>query len=43
MQEIREEAKRLVDSLNANTLFGFVLHSRKFLTYNPNLVPASSE
>ena len=41
MREIREEAKRLIESLNANTLLGFVLHSRKFLTYNTNLVPAT--
>lgn len=41
MSEIRDEAIRLVDQLNANTLFGFVLHSRRFVRFDPNLIPAT--
>lgn len=38
---IREEAITLIQSLNANTLFGFVLHGRSYLTYSPQLIPAT--
>lgn len=38
---IREEAKKLIGSLNANTLFGFVQHSRRYDAFQDNLVPAT--
>lgn len=41
MDLIREEAKSLINTLNANTLFGFVQHSRKFDTFGDHLLPAT--
>ncbi len=38
---IREEAKTLIQNLNANTLFGFVQHSRRFDTFQDSLIPAT--
>lgn len=38
---IRNEAKRLIDNLNANTLFGFVQHSRRFDSFQTALVAAT--
>ena len=38
---IGDDAVKLVESLNANTLFGFVLHSRDFRLFNDQLVPAT--
>lgn len=38
---IRVEAEKLINRLNANTLFNFVLHSRQFITYQSSLVPAT--
>jgi len=41
MEAIKEEAKALVRSLNANTLFGFIQHSRNFDPFQNNLIPAT--
>lgn len=41
MDVIRQEAQSLVASLNANTLFGFVQHSRRYDTFQDTLVPAT--
>jgi hypothetical protein len=41
MEEIRDEAKRLVESLNANTLFGFIQHSRNYDPFQDSLIPAT--
>ncbi len=38
---IREEAKKLIGNLNANTLFGFVQHSRRYDAFQNTLVPAT--
>ncbi|MCH2036886.1 MAG: hypothetical protein MK120_08040, partial [Puniceicoccaceae bacterium] len=38
---IRAQAIELVENLNANTLFGFVLHGRKYLNFNDSLIPAT--
>lgn len=43
MDMIREEAKDLIRSLNANTLFGFVQHVRGFDTFTDYLIPATVE
>lgn len=41
MEAIRDEAIRMVKSLNANTLFGFVQHSRNYDPFQNNLIPAT--
>lgn len=41
MEEIREEAKKLTTRLNANTLFGFIQHSRNYDPFQDNLIPAT--
>jgi len=41
MEDIRDEAKKLVQSLNANTLFGFIQHSRNYDPFQDNLIPAT--
>ncbi|MFP4261339.1 MAG: hypothetical protein ACLFS1_09695 [Opitutales bacterium] len=41
MEAIRDEAIRLVESLNANTLFGFIQHSRNYDPFQPSLIPAT--
>lgn len=38
---IRTQAINLVENLNANTLFGFVLHGRTYLNFNNSLIPAT--
>jgi hypothetical protein len=38
---IREEAKELIENLNANTLFGFVQHSRRYDAFQDSLIPAT--
>lgn len=38
---IRIEAVKLLESLNANTLFGIVLHGRQYVTYSEYLIPAT--
>lgn len=38
---IREEAKELIGNLNANTLFGFVQHSRRYDAFQNKIVPAT--
>lgn len=40
MENIRDEAKRLIQSLNGNTLFGFIQHSRNYDPFEDNLIPA---
>lgn len=41
MEAIRDEAKSLVQSLNANTLFGFIQHSRNYDPFQDRLIPAT--
>lgn len=41
MEAIRDEAIDLVESLNANTLFGFIQHSRNYDPFQPRLIPAT--
>ena len=41
MESIRDEAIRLVGSLNANTLFGFIQHSRNYDPFKDRLIPAT--
>lgn len=41
MEAIRDEAIRLVNSLNANTLFGFIQHSRNYDPFQDSLIPAT--
>ena len=41
MESIRDEAIRLVGSLNANTLFGFIQHSRNYDSFKDRLIPAT--
>jgi len=41
MENIREEAKRLIQNLNANTLFGFIQHSRNYDPFQEQLIPAT--
>jgi hypothetical protein len=41
MEAIRDEAMRLVQSLNANTLFGFIQHSRNYEPLRERLMPAT--
>lgn len=41
MEAIRDEAIRMVRSLNANTLFGFIQHSRNYDPFQNNLIPAT--
>ena len=41
MESIRDEAIRLVKSLNANTLFGFIQHSRNYNPFKDRLIPAT--
>ena len=41
MENIREEAKKLIQNLNANTLFGFIQHSRKYDPFQDKLIPAT--
>jgi hypothetical protein len=41
MEAIKAEAEELVRSLNANTLFGFIQHSRNFDPFQSTLIPAT--
>ena len=41
MEEIRDEAKKLITRLNANTLFGFIQHSRNYDPFQDRLIPAT--
>lgn len=41
MDQLREEIVRLIQSLNANTLFGFIQHSRKYDPFQDQLIPAT--
>jgi hypothetical protein len=41
MDVIRDEAKALIQSLNANTLFGLVQHSRRYDAFQDHLMPAT--
>ena len=41
MEEIRDEAKKLTTRLNANTLFGFIQHSRNYDPFQDRLIPAT--
>lgn len=41
MNAIREEAIRMIESLNANTLFGFIQHSRNYDPFQNDLIPAT--
>jgi hypothetical protein len=41
MDNIREEAKKLIQNLNANTLFGFIQHSRNYDPFQDKLIPAT--
>jgi hypothetical protein len=41
MENIRDEAKKMVHSLNANTLFGFIQHSRNYDPFQNTLIPAT--
>ena len=43
MGDIRDEAKQLVKSLNANTLFGFIQHSRNYDPFQDTLIPATMD
>jgi hypothetical protein len=43
MAAIKEEARRMIDGLNANTLFGFVQHARNYDRFRDFLVPATVE
>ncbi|MCH2075079.1 MAG: hypothetical protein MK130_09510 [Puniceicoccaceae bacterium] len=38
---IREEAESIINKLNANTRFGFILHGRKYIAFQNSLVPAT--
>jgi hypothetical protein len=38
---IKEESEKLINNLNANTLFGFVLHGRTYLPFQESLIPAT--
>lgn len=41
MESIRDEAKKMVRKLNANTLFGFIQHSRNYDPFQNSLIPAT--
>ena len=41
MEAIRDEAVSLIQSLNANTLFGFIQHARNFEPIQDRLIPAT--
>jgi len=41
MTDIRNETIRLIENLNANTLFGLIQHSRQYETFQNSLVPAT--
>ena len=41
MEAIRDEAMRLIESLNANTLFGFIQHARNYDLFKEQLIPAT--
>ncbi len=43
METIRDESIRLVEQLNANTLFGMIQHARNFDVFSPYLIPATVE
>ena len=38
---VRQEAEKIINKLNANTRFGFILHSRTYITFQDSLVPAT--
>ena len=38
---IKEESGKLINNLNANTLFGFIQHVRAYDTFQDNLIPAT--
>lgn len=41
MEDIKAEAAKLIEGLNANTLFGFIQHARNYDTFRDYLVPAT--
>jgi hypothetical protein len=41
MENIRDEAKKLIQNLNANTLFSFIQHSRNYDAFQDSLIPAT--
>ena len=41
MEAIRDEAMRLIESLNSNTLFGFIQHARNYDPFQEHLIPAT--
>lgn len=41
IEDVRDETKRLIQSLNANTLFGLVQHSRSYDPFQQTLIPAT--
>ena len=43
MRQIKEEAGRVIEGLNANTLLGFIQFSRKYDFFRNYLVPATQE
>jgi len=43
MEAIREESIRLIEQLNANTLFGIIQHARNYDVFSPYLIPATVE
>ena len=38
---IKEESEKLINNLNANTLFGFIQHVRAYDTFQDDLIPAT--
>lgn len=42
MEQIRDEAIRVIEQLNANTLFGVIQHARNFDLFKDHLVPATT-
>ena len=41
MEDIKKETRKLIKSLNANTLFGMIQHSRNFDVFQQYLIPAT--
>ncbi len=41
MQAVKEETEKLINSLNANTLIGVIIHRRTFLPLQNTLIPAT--
>lgn len=43
VEAIKEETIRLIEELNANTLFGLIQHSRQYERFQNSLIPATAE